>query len=66
MVLHNEDRRCKGKKEREDKDVVLLNVSPIEHCSVLLVPSINSQLPQILTQEALEVAIEMTILSARR
>lgn len=48
------------------KHVIVINVSPLEYCSILLVPNINLHLPQALTREALEVGIEMILLSAKR
>ncbi|XP_071835248.1 GDP-D-glucose phosphorylase 1-like isoform X2 [Apostichopus japonicus] len=46
--------------------VVVINVSPLEYCSILLVPDINLHLPQALTLDALVVGIEMILLSATR
>lgn len=48
----------------EPKHFVIINVSPLEYCNSLLVPCLNSQLPQKLEATGLQVAIEMLLLSA--
>ncbi|KAJ8044839.1 GDP-D-glucose phosphorylase 1 [Holothuria leucospilota] len=55
-----------GEVPRDSRNVIVINVSPLEYCSILLVPSINSHLPQALTLDALQIAIEMILLSAKR
>ncbi|KAJ8044840.1 GDP-D-glucose phosphorylase 1 [Holothuria leucospilota] len=55
-----------GKLQKDKKHMIIINVSPLEYCSVLLVPNIDDCLPQVLTKEAVQVGIEMTLLSAKR
>lgn len=49
-----------------DRHVMIINNSPIEYGHSLLVPSINSCLPQILTEEALLLSMETALLSSHR
>ncbi|XP_065309045.1 GDP-D-glucose phosphorylase 1 isoform X2 [Dermacentor albipictus] len=42
---------------------VVINVSPVEYCNSLLVPSLYNCLPQILTPVSLRLAIDMVLLS---
>ncbi|XP_058966097.2 GDP-D-glucose phosphorylase 1-like [Pocillopora verrucosa] len=49
-----------------DQHVLIINNSPIEYGHSLLVPSINSCLPQILTEEALLLSMETAMLSSHR
>uniref|UniRef100_G3MPU4 GDP-D-glucose phosphorylase 1 n=1 Tax=Amblyomma maculatum TaxID=34609 RepID=G3MPU4_AMBMU len=43
---------------------VVINVSPLEYCNSLLVPSLEKCLPQVLTAESLSLAIETILLSS--
>lgn len=43
---------------------VVINVSPLEYCNALLVPSLEDCLPQILTAESLTLAIDTVLLSS--
>ncbi|XP_077522451.1 GDP-D-glucose phosphorylase 1 isoform X1 [Amblyomma americanum] len=43
---------------------VVINVSPLEYCNSLLVPSLEQCLPQVLTAESLSLAIETVLLSS--
>lgn len=43
---------------------VIINVSPLEYCSSLLVPCLNKQLPQKLEATGLRIAVEMLLLSS--
>ncbi|KAL1471300.1 hypothetical protein MTO96_023754 [Rhipicephalus appendiculatus] len=42
---------------------VVINVSPVEYCNSLLVPSLYSCLPQVLTPESVHLAIDTVLLS---
>ncbi|XP_067140606.1 GDP-D-glucose phosphorylase 1 [Centruroides vittatus] len=42
---------------------LLINVSPLEYCNSLLVPYINSCLPQCITEGGLQLAVEIVLLS---
>lgn len=41
----------------------MVNVSPLEHCHVLLVPNPEKCLPQFLTEESLNLAVQLCLLS---
>uniref|UniRef100_A0A023FYJ2 GDP-D-glucose phosphorylase 1 n=1 Tax=Amblyomma parvum TaxID=251391 RepID=A0A023FYJ2_AMBPA len=43
---------------------VVINVSPLEYCNSLLVPSLEQCLPQVLTAESVSLAIETVLLSS--
>lgn len=43
--------------------LIIINVSPLEYCNSLLVPNINQFLPQILTHESVQLALETVLLS---
>jgi GDP-D-glucose phosphorylase len=45
--------------------LVIINVSPLEYGNVLIVPSIRSQLPQILTRDAIALAVDITYASTK-
>ncbi|CAG2179687.1 unnamed protein product, partial [Oppiella nova] len=45
---------------------VIVNQSPIEYCNALLVPSLDACRPQVLTTDALELAISLVALSGRQ
>uniref|UniRef100_T1JLX4 GDP-D-glucose phosphorylase 1 n=1 Tax=Strigamia maritima TaxID=126957 RepID=T1JLX4_STRMM len=47
-----------------NRHLVIINVSPLEYCNSLLVPSIDSLKPQILDASGLRLAIETVLLSA--
>lgn len=49
-----------------DHHLMIINVSPLEYGHSLLVPSINSCLPQILTEEALLLSLETAMLTNHR
>lgn len=49
-----------------DQHLMIINNSPIEYGHSLLVPSINSCLPQILSEEALLLSMETAMLSSHR
>lgn len=42
---------------------LLINVSPLEYCNSLLIPYINSCLPQCITEQGLQLALEIILLS---
>ncbi|XP_076320721.1 GDP-D-glucose phosphorylase 1 isoform X3 [Tachypleus tridentatus] len=42
---------------------VIINVSPLECCNCLLVPFVNSCLPQVVNESGLRLAVEMLLLS---
>lgn len=50
----------------DDCHLMIINASPLEYGHSLLVPSVNSCLPQILTEEALLLALEISMLSNHR
>ncbi|XP_050406341.1 GDP-D-glucose phosphorylase 1 isoform X2 [Patella vulgata] len=50
----------------QDRNLIIVNISPLEYGHVLVVPQVDSCLPQILTRKALQVALETVLLSARR
>ncbi|XP_078592944.1 GDP-D-glucose phosphorylase 1-like isoform X2 [Branchiostoma floridae x Branchiostoma japonicum] len=52
-----------SKKVKKSSHVVIINVSPLAYGNILLVPSLQDCQPQVLTEEALLLAIEMTLLS---
>lgn len=43
--------------------VIAVNVSPLEYGHVLLIPNIEKKLPQILTENALKLAVHIILLS---
>ena len=45
---------------------IVVNVSPLEFGHVLLVPSVTSHLPQVLTLDSLRLGIELLLLSSNR
>ncbi|XP_072032544.1 GDP-D-glucose phosphorylase 1-like [Amphiura filiformis] len=57
---------AKRQKTTNSKHVVIINVSPLEYCNILLVPNIQDCLPQMFTQEGIQVALEMLLLSSKR
>lgn len=52
------------KDTKNAKHWVVINVSPLEYCNSLLVPSLEDCLPQILTAESLALAIDTVLLSS--
>lgn len=48
------------------RNLVVINVSPLEYGHVLLVPDVDACRPQILTEEALILSLEMMLLSKHR
>lgn len=50
--------------EKEAGHWVVINVSPLEYCNSLLVPSLYECLPQILTAESVRLAIDTVLLSS--
>lgn len=44
---------------RRNEDVVAVNVSPIEDCHSLVIPKVNDRLPQILTRDGLNFALDI-------
>jgi len=50
----------------DDRHLMMINVSPMEYGHSLLVPSVSSCLPQVLTEEALLLALETSMLSNHR
>lgn len=50
----------------DDHHIMLINVSPMEYGHSLLVPSVNSGLPQILTEEGILLGLETAMLSNHR
>ncbi|XP_002735196.1 GDP-D-glucose phosphorylase 1-like [Saccoglossus kowalevskii] len=49
-----------------DTHIIIINVSPLEYCNVLLVPSVESCLPQVLTQSGIELALKMLLISSHQ
>lgn len=49
--------------EKQLKHCLIINVSPLEKCSSLLVPELNAGRPQLLTETAIQVAFETILLS---
>jgi len=49
-----------------DHHHMIINVSPLEYGHSLLVPSVNSCLPQVLTEEAILLGLETSMLSSHR
>ncbi|XP_022095681.1 GDP-D-glucose phosphorylase 1-like [Acanthaster planci] len=54
---------CNGTAESRHHSV-LINVSPLEYCNILLVPSRFRCIPQVLTEDAMHLALETMLLSA--
>ncbi|XP_019631043.1 PREDICTED: GDP-D-glucose phosphorylase 1-like isoform X1 [Branchiostoma belcheri] len=52
-----------SKRVKKSAHMVIINVSPLEYGNILMVPSLQDCLPQVLTEEALLLAMEMTLLS---
>ncbi|XP_074636986.1 GDP-D-glucose phosphorylase 1-like isoform X1 [Acropora palmata] len=50
----------------DDHHIMLINLSPMEYGHSLLVPSVNSGLPQILTEEGILLGLETAMLSNHR
>lgn len=50
----------------DDHHLMIINVSPMEYGHSLLVPSVNSCLPQVLTEEAILLGLETSMLSNHR
>lgn len=46
--------------------MVVVNVSPLEYCHVLLVPTPEKCLPQMLTESGLKTAIDFSLVSGNR
>ncbi|ESP01625.1 hypothetical protein LOTGIDRAFT_225290 [Lottia gigantea] len=70
MSLHNQNAENQSdendQKEPPERHLVIVNISPIEYGHVLIVPQIDSCIPQVLTEKAIEVGLESVLLSARR
>ncbi|XP_070576789.1 GDP-D-glucose phosphorylase 1-like [Ptychodera flava] len=49
-----------------DRNIIIINISPLEYCNILLVPSVDRCLPQVLTQNAIEVALDMMLISSHQ
>ncbi|TRY70567.1 hypothetical protein TCAL_06111 [Tigriopus californicus] len=49
--------------ETKSKHSIIINVSPLEKCSSLVVPEINERRPQLLTETSIQVAFETMLLS---
>ncbi|XP_038074836.1 GDP-D-glucose phosphorylase 1-like [Patiria miniata] len=56
---------CNGVTESQHHSV-LINVSPLEYCNILLVPKRYQCIPQVLTEDAILLALEAVLLSAHR
>ncbi|XP_026751603.1 GDP-D-glucose phosphorylase 1 [Galleria mellonella] len=52
--------------DESDKHALLVNVSPLSHYHTLLCPSINKCLPQIVTLQSLQLAIEIYFIAQDR
>jgi len=48
------------------RHLLIINVSPLEYCNSLLVPLVDSQLPQIATEAGIRLALESVLLSSSR
>ncbi|XP_065207958.1 GDP-D-glucose phosphorylase 1 [Planococcus citri] len=53
----------KNRPNDHGKHAVLINVSPLEFGHILLVPNLKDNLPQVLTEEAIKLAVEVILLS---
>ncbi|BFZ12234.1 hypothetical protein BsWGS_15273 [Bradybaena similaris] len=51
---------------QQERHMLIVNVSPMEFGHCLLVPQVDSHRPQVLTQTAIQVAIETMLLSGHR
>ncbi|CAH1791781.1 unnamed protein product [Owenia fusiformis] len=54
------------KKQKKGRNLILINVSPLEYGNVLLVPDMEACQPQIMTVKGMEMALEVMLLSAHR
>ncbi|KAL5008849.1 hypothetical protein ScPMuIL_014430 [Solemya velum] len=52
--------------EHQKKDLIIINVSPMEYGHILIVPDVYSLAPQVLTVKSLELALETILLSSHR
>ncbi|XP_068679480.1 GDP-D-glucose phosphorylase 1-like isoform X1 [Montipora capricornis] len=50
----------------DDHHIMLINLSPMEYGHSLLAPSVNSGLPQVLTEEGILLGLETAMLSSHR
>lgn len=50
----------------KERQLVIINVSPLEYGHVLLVPDVDACRPQILTESAIRLSLEMMLLSKHR
>ncbi|XP_014667293.1 PREDICTED: GDP-D-glucose phosphorylase 1-like [Priapulus caudatus] len=62
--IGEEDPLGELRKRYQDENIVIVNVSPLEYGNVLVVPSLGKCLPQILTEDAINLALETVLLSA--
>ncbi|XP_077998020.1 GDP-D-glucose phosphorylase 1-like [Glandiceps talaboti] len=49
-----------------NRNIIIINVSPLEHCNVLIVPSVDHGLPQVLTPNAIKLALDTILISAHQ
>ncbi|KAF6199760.1 hypothetical protein GE061_006058 [Apolygus lucorum] len=54
--------RCKND---DTENLIVINVSPLEHGHTLLLPQVNEKRPQVLTEEGLTFAIKVILSSSR-
>ncbi|XP_046858004.1 GDP-D-glucose phosphorylase 1-like isoform X2 [Xenia sp. Carnegie-2017] len=52
--------------DSRERNIVVINISPLEYGNVLLVPNVDGQLPQVLTEKAIHLAMETVFLSGKR
>lgn len=50
----------------DDQHLIIINASPLEYGHSLIVPSVNACLPQVLTEESILLALEISLLSNHR
>ncbi|XP_028406385.1 GDP-D-glucose phosphorylase 1-like [Dendronephthya gigantea] len=57
---------CGRKDESLGGNIVVINVSPLEYGNILFVPDVDGQFPQVLTERAIRLSLEMVLLSGKR
>ncbi|BES99109.1 GDP-D-glucose phosphorylase 1 [Nesidiocoris tenuis] len=65
-IMFRYRRRCKDETDEDrSDDLIIINVSPLEHGHTLLLPQVDDGLPQILTEYGLTFAIRVVLSSNR-
>ncbi|XP_055333312.1 GDP-D-glucose phosphorylase 1-like [Paramacrobiotus metropolitanus] len=62
-VSKNQDETAGDRTTEEAKDFIIANVSPLEYCNILLVPKLHACRPQVVTVDALRLAMHTLLLS---